>query len=85
MAQSSVNNNSHKLSVQLQTLYSLSSFAKRQVPWQPSAYNCSHCLPLSFVGTVGGEQRSMTLCNGQGVAARVAEGALQGLVELPAS
>ena len=66
-------------------LYSSSSLAKRQVPWQTSAYNCSHCLPLSFVDTVRGEQRSVTLCNGRGVAARVAEGAIQGLVELPAS
>ena len=47
--------------------------------------HCSHCLPLSLVGIAGGEQRSMTLCNGRGLAAGVAEGALQGLVELPAS
>ena len=46
---------------------------------------CSHCLHLSLVGIAGGELRSMTLCNGQGLAAGVAEGALQGLVELPAS
>ena len=47
--------------------------------------HCSHCLTLSFVGIAGGEQRSMILCNGRGMAARVAEGALQGLVELSAS
>ena len=47
--------------------------------------HCSHCLPLSFVGKAGGEQRSMTLCNGRGVAAGVAEGALQDLFELSAS
>ena len=46
---------------------------------------CNPCLPLSFVGIAGGEQCSMTLCNGRGLAAGVAEGALQGLVELSAS
>ena len=46
---------------------------------------CSHCLPLSFMGIARGEQRSMTLCNGRGVAAGVAERAMQGLVELSAS
>ena len=47
--------------------------------------HCSHCLPLSLVGIAGGEQRSMTLCNGRGLAAGVAEGALQRLAELSAS
>ena len=47
--------------------------------------HCSHCLPLSLVGIAEGEQHSMTLCNGRGLAAGVAEGALQGLVEFPAS
>ena len=46
---------------------------------------CSHCSHLSLVGIAGGELRSMTLCNGQGFTAGVAEGTLQGLVELPAS
>ena len=46
---------------------------------------CGHCLHLSLVGIAGGELRSMTLCNGQGLAAGVAEGALQSLAELSAS
>ena len=45
---------------------------------------CSHCLHLSLVGIAGGELRSMTLCNGQGLAAGVAGRALQSLVELSA-
>ena len=49
------------------------------------AAECLTLQPLSFVGIARGEQRSMTLCNGRGVAAGVAEGALQGLVELSAS
>ena len=36
--------------------------------------HCSHCLPLSLVGIAGGELHSMTLCNGRGLAAGVAEG-----------
>ena len=59
------------------SLYSSSDFAIRHIQGQPSAYNCSRRLTLSFEGTARGEISSVTLCNGRGVAGRVAEGATQ--------